>query len=148
MLIILLVSQFRGGVGRQWYPITIEHKSHTIPFEVILAKDDNTRRKGLSIVSSLERNQGMLFLFPIEGVHRFWMKGMRFPIDILWFNANGELCDIKERAKPEDYPTTYTPECISSYVLEIPARSVKAFHLEKGDTINLSHIPSDVLNAG
>ncbi len=89
----------------------------------------------------------MLFSFPNEGIHQFWMRGMHFPIDILWFTSKGELCGIKEWAKPEDYPRTYTPECNARYVLEIPAGSVKAFHLEKGDTVDLSHIPNDMLDA-
>ena len=148
LIFSLISSQQREGYrGEKWYSLSLIHRKSTIPFNVILAKDEVSRRKGLSILSSLREGRGMLFLFPREGVHSFWMKDMQFPIDILWFNTQRELCSIKERAKPEDYPAVYTPNCVVRYVLEIPAGDVEKYHLERGDKIDLSHIPDEVLVA-
>ncbi len=147
-VILTFISKLeKGDEVNSWHMISLTHNGNTIPFEVVFARDDSARRKGLSIFSSLKKRHGMLFLFPDEGIHSFWMKDMQFPIDILWFNSNGELCDIKERAKPEEYPAVYTPECRSRYVLEIPAGEGKKYQLRKGDTIDLSRIPGDVLSA-
>lgn len=43
--------------------------------------------KGLSGRESLAENQGMLFVFPKLDIYEFWMKDMKFPLDIIWIQA-------------------------------------------------------------
>lgn len=79
------------------------------------------REEGLSGRESLSKKRGLLFVFPSQGVFSFWMKDMKFPIDIIWVNERGVIVDIVENAKPEDYPNSYANKAPALYVLEIPA---------------------------
>lgn len=52
------------------------------------AKEEKAWTRGLSGRSSLSQNGGMLFVFPALAMHAFWMKGMHFPLDIIWIADN------------------------------------------------------------
>src|SRR3989344_6539540 len=60
--------------------------NHT--FEVDIADNALTRAQGLSGRSSLGEREGLFFLFSSAGNYGFWMKGMNFPIDIVWLNGH------------------------------------------------------------
>ena len=52
--------------------------------------------KGLSSKSSLKENEGMLFVLNSSSRRGFWMKDMKFAIDVIWLNENKEIIDIKK----------------------------------------------------
>ncbi len=80
------------------------------------------RIQGLSGRKSLSEDQGMLFVFPSPALHSFVMRGMNFPIDIIWFDENFHVIDVKENALPESYPSqSFTPNAPAVYVLEVRA---------------------------
>ncbi len=90
---------------------------------VHLADTPADRTQGLSGQPSLGEDQGMLFLFPTPARHTFWMKDMRFPIDILWLQ-NGRVVELWENAPPPapgTFPAARTPEIAADAVLELPA---------------------------
>jgi len=102
-------------------------------FSLLVAQSDEERKKGLSILPKLRRHEGMLFIFPSESLHGFWMKGMKFPIDIFWIRSDGSVCFIKRNAVPEEYPEIYKPDCKSRYVIELKAGVAEEDRIEKGD---------------
>lgn len=55
-----------------------------------VAKTTEARAKGLSERESLCRECAMVFVFDAPGQYGFWMKDMRFPLDILWVR-NGKV---------------------------------------------------------
>lgn len=65
---------------------------------------DNTlkRTRGLSGRESLGEKEGMLFVYAIAVKPGFWMKGMNFPIDIIWIKGE-EVVGVTEGATPESY---------------------------------------------
>jgi uncharacterized membrane protein (UPF0127 family) len=70
---------------------------------VVVAQDLG---RGLSGVDGLGDLDGMLFEYPAEvapGAHPFWMAGVRFPLDILFFDGAGRLVD-RTRMAPCDPP--------------------------------------------
>ena len=73
---------------------------------------------GLSGRKSLGENSGMLFLYSEPGMYSFWMKDMKFPIDIIWIGANGKIVDITKSALPESYPKTFTSKEPAKYIIE------------------------------
>lgn len=77
--------------------------------------------KGLSGRSSLQRDQGMLFVFEKPGKYCFWMKDMNFPIDIIWINESKKVVTVKENVKPESYPDSFCPSESARYVIEVNA---------------------------
>jgi len=84
--------------------------------------DTNAERSlGLSGREALLPNSGMLFYFEGPGNYGFWMKDMKFSIDIIWIDENYRVAGIEKNIKPETYPSVYYPPTPIKYVLEVPA---------------------------
>ncbi len=90
-------------------------------FSVEVAKEKAERVKGLSGREALLKGEGMLFVFEVSDRHGFWMKDMKFPLDIIWIDDNKRVVHIEESVDPNTYPKTFYPEQDSRYVLEIGA---------------------------
>lgn len=100
------------------------------------------RSKGLMYRETLPEGKAMLFIFFEDGLHGFWMKNMKFALDIIWIDRENRIVDIKENALPcfEKCPV-YSPRKESRYVLEVNAGEVKKNNLTIGDevTIKITH---------
>jgi uncharacterized membrane protein (UPF0127 family) len=86
-----------------------------------LAVKDEERARGLMFRDEIHEDHGMLFLFEEEDIHSFWMKNMRFPIDILWLDRDKRIVHIEARVPPcpgEPCPT-YAPAAAAAFVLEL-----------------------------
>lgn len=103
--------------------------------KVDLAKTAEQQEKGLSIKNSLKDNEGMLFIFSKASIHHFWMKGMVFPIDIIWINDDFKIIYIEKNVQPDSYPQTFGPNKESRYVLEIKALFSEKNNLKEGDIV-------------
>ena len=92
--------------------------------------------KGLSSKSSLKENEGMLFVLNSSSRRGFWMKDMKFAIDVIWLNENKEIVDIKKTLDPcvSNCPVYY-PDRESKYVLETVAGFADKQNLKVGDTV-------------
>lgn len=78
--------------------------------------------QGLSGRQSLAVDQGMLFVFPKSGIYDFWMKEMRFTLDIIWISQD-QIVDLWQNAplpQGENIPR-YRPKEAAQYVLEVNA---------------------------
>ncbi|MDQ5962486.1 MAG: uncharacterized protein QG653_293 [Patescibacteria group bacterium] len=91
-----------------------------------------SRELGLSRRNGLREGEGMLFVFPFPGKYGFWMKDMKFPIDIIWINGQGVVVHVVENAKPEDYPKQYVNSPEALYVLEITANKAREYGIYLG----------------
>lgn len=103
--------------------------------KVDLAENDRTRERGLSGRQSLGKNEGMLFVFDRPDKHRFWMKDMNFPIDMIWIDENMKVVYIKKDSRPESYPETYGPDEPAKYVLEVLSGFSEKNNLKVGDEV-------------
>lgn len=54
------------------------------------------RMRGLSERADMAEDEAMLFVFPIAMRYSFWMKDMKFPLDVVWIRA-GSIVDISEK---------------------------------------------------
>ncbi len=104
---------------------------------VTIADTQATQAKGLGGRKSLKPNEGMLFIFPKSGFYGFWMKDMKIPIDIIWFDENYRIVDVWENATPDSYPKLYTPRVLSQFVLEVPAGYFARHHLKNGNILEM-----------
>lgn len=115
-------------------------------FHTEVVSDQESRERGLSGRAGLPENGGMLFLFPEAGSYSFWMKDMRFPIDIVWI-ASGTVVFIAERVPPprtlEESPAVVTPTSAADMVLEVQSGSVHRFGIVVGSSVTI-HVPSSV----
>ena len=115
-------------------------ESVSVTLEV--AKTDAQRQKGLGGHAPLGETEGMLFVFDRPAFHSFWMKGMLFPLDLLWIE-NGVVVHI-ERDAPHHPPETpdlrlpiYAPTAMASYVLEVNAGFSARYGIEVGTPVGL-----------
>lgn len=113
-------------------------KGHKISLEI--ADDEAEQRKGLSARDSLPKDKGMLFKFKKADTHTFWMKDMRFPIDIIFIN-NDKIVTIYENVQPENDKNAnlslYTSTKPADKVIELNAGLAKEFGLKTGETLRL-----------
>ena len=103
-----------------------------IPVEV--ADTLKKRSLGLGKRTSLKKGWGMLFVFEKRKHHRFWMKDMRFALDIIWLD-NHRIVHIIPNAKPAnstDKPEVITSPVPTNFVLEIAAGRSAILGLKTG----------------
>lgn len=101
-----------------------------------IAQDEATRTRGLSGVDQLAQNEGMWFEFDSLGYYPFWMKDMKFSIDIIWVDENYRVTDIVRNVPVPQVGSiipTYQNTQPAKYVLEVNA-GVSA-GLVTGDTL-------------
>jgi len=110
--------------------------------QIIIAEtvaDEAARARGLAGHAPLGINEGMLFRFDEPGIYPFWMKGMTFPIDIVWISGNRvagfEEWVPVEAGVPDDKLKLYVPPAPVDKVLELAAGRVKLLRAEAGDSV-------------
>jgi|GEM_PF-651079 len=90
-----------------------------------IADTGDLRSRGLSFRDGLKSGHGMIFIFDDASPRSFWMRGMRFCLDIIWIEGD-QIVGAAENACPEpgvseqDLARYRSPEPVS-YVLEMPA---------------------------
>lgn len=105
---------------------------------VEISNDPVSRARGLSGRESLAEDAGMLFLFGEKNTPRFWMKGMQFPLDMIWISGN-EIVDMDQNVLPESgIPKTfYFPDVPVDKVLEVQGGFAVRNGLQVGDRLEI-----------
>jgi uncharacterized membrane protein (UPF0127 family) len=114
---------------------TIHFKGQTL--HVMQAKTEAEREQGLSGLPGLPADGGMLFIFDADGMYHFWMKDMRFPIDMVWLSSEGSVVYFIGNVAPSTYPAAFGPTEPSRYVLELPAGWAAQHGVQIGDPVSL-----------
>lgn len=109
----------------------------SLPPDIELADTPAKQEKGLSGRPLIADDYGMLFVFPRDGKHGFWMKDMLQPIDMVWITKDGVIASIDHSVSPETYPTIFMAPVPTRYVLETRAGYAKAHGWEAGKRIEL-----------
>jgi uncharacterized membrane protein (UPF0127 family) len=87
-------------------------------YRIILNSNHRIRK------NQLKENEAMLFVFQQSARHSFWMKDMKFPIDIIWLDSDEKVVYIKENMQyciSTIICILYTPNPDSQYVSETVA---------------------------
>ena len=103
-----------------------------------VAETDGQRTKGLSVKDTLHENEAMLFVFNTEAEHPFWMKNMKFPIDMIWLNNYKTVVHIEHNVQPctlELFCQVYKPNNNSLYVLETASGFAERHGIVEGTTL-------------
>ena len=109
-----------------------------VEIEIEIADTPAERSQGLSGRRSLAENEGMLFVFDSSQIVSFWMKDMRFSIDIIWVSEELAIVGIEKNLSPATFPQTFSPTEPVKYVIEINAGWADNNNIGVGDSINLS----------
>jgi uncharacterized membrane protein (UPF0127 family) len=96
------------------------------------------QERGLSYRKSIGVNNAMLFVFPQDGVYKFWMKDMNFPIDIIWLSSDKKIMYIEKNLSPSTFPQTFGPDGQSHYVVEVVAGTSDRLNLTVGQSVSFS----------
>ncbi len=108
------------------------------PVRVHIARTTEEQHKGLAIFDTLPPNTGMFFVFDHDDAYGIWMKDMKFAIDIIWIDAQGNIVDIVEGATPESFPRVFTPRGPARYVLEVVQGFVEQHNITTSDFVDFS----------
>ncbi len=117
-------------------------KISNVLLNVEIADSKSKRAKGLSGREALATDSGMLFSFEEVGKHRFWMKGMKIPLDIVWIKDK-TVIELLQNVPPpsegqlESELTIYTPKEEIDSVLELNAGFIRENNVKLGDSIEL-----------
>lgn len=108
-------------------------------FRVEMATTETEQACGLSGRETLGQNQGMYFPFTGAGPQRFWMKDMRFPVDIVWVGG-GKVIGVTQNARLQ--PDASLSDLIiypspdgADAALEIPAGTAERDRITAGDPV-------------
>ena len=115
--------------------------------DVQIAETDAQRVRGLMFQDSLPDDQGMIFVFSQEQVVPIWMLNMQFPLDIIWFDANGNVLNIAKNVPPCK-SALETATCTvqnadgkkAMYVLEVTGGFTDKFHITESSKMQIISI--------
>ena len=108
-------------------------------FTLLETRTDEEKRLGLSSVPTLPPRYGMLFHG--KGQMTIWMKGMSYPIDILWLDKDNRVIYVVHDAQPSSYPKTIFSNPLFSdarTVIEINAGEAKRLGITNRTIIPLN----------
>jgi len=141
-IIIFLMIGVLIGVSLQGQSTQTDEIGHIVfpnktTITVEIADDRSEQTLGLSDRQELEDRRGLLFLYQEKHIPSYWMKDMRFPIDIIWIDGV-TVVGFEEFLQPEDPPTTlYSPKAPVDKVLEVSAGFVRENSLNIGDILDI-----------
>lgn len=148
-LFILILILFAGFIAYQFttqkQQTTTQQPSakatingHSFTLEVVKKQADQQR--GLSGRSSLNADHGMLFVFNKSDYYPFWMKDMKFALDIIYIEGDKVVFIAPNVPPPTDAastPTTIHPDTKADKVLEINAGLSQKYDIKKGDSVKI-----------
>jgi uncharacterized membrane protein (UPF0127 family) len=105
-------------------------------YSLSIAATPQMQQRGLGEQQSLPQNQGMLFIFDQPATQCFWMKDMRFPLDMIWVSTARRVEHIKANVSPRTYPNTFCPAVQAKYVIELNAGQAKLSGMHTGQTLS------------
>ena len=103
--------------------------------DIEIAETEYETQTGLMYRASMESNQGMLFIFPEERMHSFYMKNTEIPLDLIFIKADSTVASFQENAAPYD-ESGLSSQVPVKYVLEVNAGLAEKWLLEVGDKID------------
>ncbi len=133
-LLATCAAALAGGPRR---PVVVLDERVRVGVEIV--DTPALRTRGLSGRADLPDGQGMLFLFETAGFQAFWMKDMRFEIDIVWIR-DGKVVGVApklplpKRGVPLPQYKSPTP---CDVVLELRAGAVQRIGLLVGDSVRI-----------
>lgn len=103
-------------------------------FQAEIATTSSKRSQGLSGREKLCESCAMLFVFNEKGMHSFWMKKMKFNLDMIWIDKNKIVYIVKNISKKKEFEII-KPEYEADKILEINAGLVDKLGIKIGDKV-------------
>lgn len=116
-----------------------EKDSVLAKLNIEIAETDYETQTGLMYRQGMEKNQGMLFIFPDVAMHSFYMKNTEFSIDLIFIKEDLTVGSIQENAQPLSEKSLSSKVPIK-YVLEVNSGLTKNWSLKVGDRISFKRL--------
>jgi len=130
---IVLGGASPAAPAQRW-AVAVLPSGHEFSLEV--AADEAARERGYMGRASVGPREGMIFVFDADGMHSFWMKDCKVPLDMVWLDANERVVWIEANRAPcpakGDCPSI-APAVSARYVVEFAAGTAAAEGLKPGD---------------
>ncbi|MFH1145768.1 MAG: DUF192 domain-containing protein [bacterium] len=139
VVVLLLVTHFLSPVITRRDLSSFGQASMVIgnnQLTVFMADSSDEWAQGLAGQESLPYNIGMLFVFPEPGERQFWMKKMKFDLDLIWLNDN-KVIGVTSNVDYHDQDRLYYPPGPADAVLEVPAGWVERTGWVEGNGIKI-----------
>src|SRR3989344_4796204 len=109
--------------------------SKCIELEVMRTLEE--KQNGLMFRESLDYNKGLLFLYEEEGERNFWMKNVKFPIDIIFLDKDDKIIHIETNVPSclEDPCPIYSPNRKALNVIEVNSGFTIENNINVGDMV-------------
>ncbi len=130
-----------GSSSRGLKTTTVSFDGHKIKAEVAVTPEQ--REQGLGGRGSLPDDRGMLFDMQQTAVVSFWMKGMRFALDMVWIGTDqrvvGVTADVPPQpGAPDSALRIYMPPSPVRYVFELNAGAAQRLGLAEGTQLSFT----------
>jgi uncharacterized membrane protein (UPF0127 family) len=130
-----------AACGEHGPAAVIQASRGPVTVAVEVAATDSARAQGLMYRRELADGRGMVFVFPDEAEHSFWMKNTMIALDMLFVAGDGYIVGIHANAAP----LSLTPISVgkaSKWVIEVPAGFSERSGIAVGDQVRLRDVPS------
>jgi uncharacterized membrane protein (UPF0127 family) len=137
--VLILLAVLAGcGPGRPSGPNARIHSARgTVDVALEVANTPETLQRGLMFRQSLAEGHGMLFVFPEDRDHEFWMKNTYISLDLIYIAADGRIVGIHPNATPHSEAGISVGRP-SRYVLEVPGGYAARQGIATGDRVELA----------
>ncbi len=113
----------------------IEIKMNDKIYKIEVASSDKDRSKGLMFRKKLNKNSGMLFVYPNEQYLYFYMKNTFVPLDIAFIDESYKIVDIQSMQPLDE--TTIASKAKAMFALEVNRDFFNKIGLKVGDKIEI-----------
>ena len=112
-------------------------------YRLELALTPEQQAQGLMFRESLPEATGMLFVFPEDAPHHFWMKNTMIPLDMIWMDSSGKVLFVSADTPPckADPCATYGPDASARQVLEIAGGMAAKEKVTVGSQLKILEAP-------
>jgi uncharacterized membrane protein (UPF0127 family) len=134
----LVVDEVRHAGVPEETTVTIvdENGSERGSLDVRVAASYRERYVGLSDTDSLGANEGMLFVHERAGNHSIVMRGMAFPIDVIFVGEDRRITRIYHAETEEPPYTDYRGQ--SKWTIEAPYNWTARNGVSTGDRVRIA----------
>jgi len=126
--------------------VVFETAKGEVLIKVEVVDQEEARNRGLMHRRTLPPDEGMLFLFPEETVHSFWMRNTYLALDMIFINGRLEVVGVVENATP----LTDTPRLVwkpSRYAVEVNSHLARVTGIREGTKVRFEGVASPLFSA-
>ncbi len=113
--------------------VAVSFPARNVSVNAKVADTAVSRAQGLSGTEPLKEDEGMFFVFDNPGRQIFFMKDMKYSLDIFWLDESKKIIFIEREVSPDTYPKTFSSDKPAKYVLEVIAGFAERHGVSLGD---------------